>query len=710
LYSFCAIRFDALAEQIPYYQIVAAELDIETPFITELSLAKKLSLTKLSDFRRLVRGGTDGDEVWKQAFEVITRNRIGFFPSNSVRSLMWSSNEHKRIRADDIAALLTHFSESPIIKDYMVEGLRYHFPDLLSAKRKVNMVLVGQFKSSVVAPLGVSCIFSSKGRTWRPLNALNISQDSWNGLGAISSLVSSSAQDKLVLRCALAYIKCEMLTAKDYGIKLTSLEDPQEAAIVPVAGPIRRSFEQAPTSSSASFFSPGPNGLLGETLTPIQTRESRLPPMPGVFAADDLSMPVAAIIELVCSTYEEQHEHGGSGMDFENLGFLLRSEVDKAFFELSLKNPLNQRVITTADLGALARRLDSHHNRASALEKNSLLAAVAASRLKAVTLLEEASTALGTSTSFAPPVDMSLFDYYRLSEPFRARLDSAATAGGVQAPFDFKAARFPAKKQGFAVQKNLDHKAAAILRAIMYETHVSQAQFQLQWSYWHLFFMGEPPDKDDLRSAWSLRMRFQQLDERDRVIIVEELTELIHLHPLTRFAYMSDATHFANGEKLIREFTYPHVPEVHGNALGVRSGGGGSGDGSSGGACDGDVEEGAPSSDEEDEESGGGDFKASPEKRTPRSHFLSISDTASKGAADTADASLMSMRQLIGDFVVRRLIGGTVDHAALSEIRQLRFLKRPGVDVWPMLELDTPTTGVELASPPRLRARRNGRS
>lgn len=184
--------------------------------------------------------------------------------------------------------------------------------------------------------------------------------------------------------------------------------------------------------------------------------------------------------------------------------------------------------------------------------------------------------------------------------------------------------------------------------------------------------MGEPPDKDDLRSAWSLRMRFQQLDERDRVIIVEELTELIHLHPLTRFSYMSDATHFANGEKLIREFTYPHVPEVHGHALGVRSGGGGSGDGSSGGACDGDVEEGAPSSDEEDEESGGGDFKASPEKRTPRSHFLSISDTASKGAADTADASLMSMRQIIGDFVVRRLIGGTVDHAALSEIRQLR--------------------------------------
>jgi hypothetical protein len=170
-------------------------------------------------------------------------------------------------------------------------------------------------------------------------------------------------------------------------------------------------------------------------------------------------------------------------------------------------------------------------------------------------------------------------------------------------------------------------------------------------------------------------MRFQQLDERDRLAVVEELAELVSLHPFTRFAYLSDATHFAKGEKLIREFTYPHVPAVHARTLGVGNGGGGGGGGVGGSGSGGDVEEGEPSSDEEEEETGGGDFKASPENVRETNalvSLVSISETATKGAADTTEASLMSVWNIIGDFAVNRLIGGTVDHATLSEIRPLR--------------------------------------
>jgi len=56
---------------------------------------------------------------------------------------------------------------------------------------------------------------------------------------------------------------------------------------------------------------------------------------------------------LVCSIGDD----GGSDMEIDELGLTLRREVDMAFFGISPKNPLNQKTVTTADLGALARRL-----------------------------------------------------------------------------------------------------------------------------------------------------------------------------------------------------------------------------------------------------------------------------------------------------------------------------------------------------------------
>ena len=181
----------------------------------------------------------------------------------------------------------------------------------------------------------------------------------------------------------------------------------------------------------------------------------------------------------------------------------------------------------------------------------------------------------------------------------------------------------------------------------MYETHVSQEQFTLQWAYWHLYHTGRAPNKEDLRSAWTLRMRFQQLDEKDRRRFSEYLQELKALHPLARAAYMSDATHFAGGDKLIRQLTYPHVPENYMRAApsvrGHRSGGGGGGGGSGGGGgglgCGvggGDVRSYDDNSDNgsSSDEDGGGDHTAEPGVRTPRTHFLSIADTPSKAAVD----------------------------------------------------------------------------
>ena len=60
---------------------------------------------------------------------------ILFFPSNSVRLLMGSSNEDEKISADDIVGLLTHFSVSRAIKDYVAEGMLYHYPQLVIKKR-----------------------------------------------------------------------------------------------------------------------------------------------------------------------------------------------------------------------------------------------------------------------------------------------------------------------------------------------------------------------------------------------------------------------------------------------------------------------------------------------------------------------------------------------------------------------------------------------
>ena len=76
--------------------------------------------------------------------------------------------------------------------------------------------------------------------------------------------------------------------------------------------------------------------------------------MPSVFLAEALAMPIAAIIELVCSSIGDD---GGSDMDIDELGLMLRREVYMAFLGISPKNPLNQKTVTTADLGALARRL-----------------------------------------------------------------------------------------------------------------------------------------------------------------------------------------------------------------------------------------------------------------------------------------------------------------------------------------------------------------
>jgi hypothetical protein len=70
--------------------------------------------------------------------------------------------------------------------------------------------------------------------------------------------------------------------------------------------------------------------------------------MPSVSLAEDLAMPIAAIIALVYSI----DDYGGSDMDIVELGPMLRRDVDMAFFGISLKNPLNQKTVKWLTLSA----------------------------------------------------------------------------------------------------------------------------------------------------------------------------------------------------------------------------------------------------------------------------------------------------------------------------------------------------------------------
>ena len=589
--------------------------------------------------------------------------------------------EGAAVSVDDIVAFLEHVSMDAAACASVEESFRAFYPSkVMAIKRTANTATAAKFKTAIVAPMGVPTVGSHKGRTWRPLNVLGTTLEGWNAMKTSScSTVTSADQDKRVLQLIMDYVQCGLLANK-YGLAESWAKPEADGSSSSGGGGsskmMRRSSSGGGSGASslfaaAPFASPSsamlPTAMSLDDASPVQQREKDLPDTPAVFTERPMSMPVAAIVEFMCddTTIKSLRERGGSGLNLEGLGGLARPMIDVKFHGISVKSPLNQNRVSTVELGALARRLDTHHNRAATYEASLLLTNVKLARFEAEAHLKQAQDLYGTATSLAPPADMPLFEYYRVSEPLRRVLDPAVPADGSDAPFDFKSARFPARKQGFAVQHNMDHKAAAILRAIMYETHVSQSQFTLQWSYWHLFFTGKPATEDDLRSIWTLRMRFQQLDEKDRMVVVGWLTELTVTHPEARFAYMSDATHYASGERLIRQFTYPHIPKQSSQAAAAAAA-------AAPVAPAGEAKEEDPSSEEEEEEDGPCDMHADGAVRTPRTHFLSIGETASKSATDTAAACLMSIRTIIGDFAVSRLIGGTVDHAALSEIRKVR--------------------------------------
>ena len=478
---------------------------------------------------------------------------------------------------DDIVAFLEHVSMDAAACASVEESFRAFYPSkVMAIKRTANTATAAKFKTAIVAPMGVPTVGSHKGRTWRPLNVLGTTLEGWNAMKTSScSTVTSADQDKRVLQLIMDYVQCGLLANK-YGLAESWAKPEADGSSSSGGGGsskmMRRSSSGGGSGASslftaAPFASPSsamlPTAMSLDDASPVQQREKDLPDTPAVFTERPMSMPVAAIVEFMCddTTIKSLRERGGSGLNLEGLGGLARPMIDVKFHGISVKSPLNQNRVSTVELGALARRLDTHHNRAATYEASLLLTNVKLARFEAEAHLKQAQDLYGTATSLAPPADMPLFEYYRVSEPLRRVLDPAVPADGSDAPFDFKSARFPARKQGFAVQHNMDHKAAAILRAIMYETHVSQSQFTLQWSYWHLFFTGKPATEDDLRSIWTLRMRFQQLDEKDRMVVVGWLTELTVTHPEARFAYMSDATHYASGERLIRQFTYPHIPK-----------------------------------------------------------------------------------------------------------------------------------------------------
>ena len=77
---------------------------------------------------------------------------------------------------------------------------------------------------------------------------------------------------------------------------------------------------------------------------------------------------------------------------------------------------------------------------------------------------------------------------------------------------------------------------------------------------------------------------------------------------------MSDATHYVSGERLIRQFTYPHIPKQSSQVAAAAAA-------AAPVAPAGEAKEEDPSS-EEEEEDGPCDMHADGAVRTPRTHFL----------------------------------------------------------------------------------------
>jgi hypothetical protein len=111
----------------------------------------------------------------------------------------------------------------------MAEGLLYHYPQRHTRKKSQP-----GHRSHVQI---IDC------RTWRPLNALRISQSDWVSLMGPSFLVSSADQGMFFLDCANSFMDCALLSRADFGFIALS-------AIVPVVGPSRRSMGQASTSTT----------------------------------------------------------------------------------------------------------------------------------------------------------------------------------------------------------------------------------------------------------------------------------------------------------------------------------------------------------------------------------------------------------------------------------------------------------------------------
>ena len=170
---------------------------------------------------------------------------------------------------------------------------------------------------------------------------------------------------------------------------------------------------------------------MDEHYSPVQQREALLPNMPEAFGPGNKSMPITAIIEYICSeevrTFLESKD--AKNMTVGELGSLLRPVIDTSFYGTSVKNPLLQRVISSDDLGALARRLDRYHNSACHSEKAALLKRAQHLRAEAAGLIKQWEESLGYETSrLAPPPQMPLFDWYQRYYQAAEKVQTALTS------------------------------------------------------------------------------------------------------------------------------------------------------------------------------------------------------------------------------------------------------------------------------------------
>ena len=263
-----------------------SKLDVDLPFVCQEDAMASVGQTSTRAFRTALRCGAASNDGWEAEFCEYNTNRTvnmcceltsvplylnagvisrrivrgkgetDFFPSNSLRERMKSTDPAQVVSSDDIVAFLEHVSKDAAACESIEESFRaFYPPKVMASKRTAKAATAAKFKTAIAAPMGAAAVATSQGRTWRPLNVLGTTLEGWNKMRHSScTSVTSSDQDKMVLQLIMDYVQCGLLANK-YGLAESWAEaevDGRHEALLPPTTPGSSSSSSRSSSSRSS--------------------------------------------------------------------------------------------------------------------------------------------------------------------------------------------------------------------------------------------------------------------------------------------------------------------------------------------------------------------------------------------------------------------------------------------------------------------------